>query len=263
MAKEKSILEISSIVFEESKEELKVKGKVVDVEGDLQGPPGFQPDSALFIKFQERSLRDHIGGAKTEETGLRTPRFTAQVDMFLTCADALCGGDELHAAKQQSALAALQKYAITYWSLHFQELAEAETVAKVEDGFSVSEDQLVLVVEALYRITTNQKDVTDLFFKYPNFVYDQFDSDISDVMASWAGRALQCTQRKLSTEAVQWAKKTVAEPKLVLQPLARGHVLHWMSQVGDTSIMISFQIAMKAYKTVCITTELQDLAYRY
>jgi hypothetical protein len=195
--------------------------------------PDKLPDSALVVTFQERTLTEHISDARVPEAGLRTPRYFGAVELFITLVEVLCSNHE-----KQPSLKALENYAATFWLRHFIELGDIEDSA-LEKGyppFTPTEGQVINVVEALCRITSNDNDASLLRVQ---------------LMKRWAQKGLDCGSGKLSERSTDWAQATIADPRRVLQPLAKGHIADWYSRTLEEPIYAAFEVAWKAFQTVC------------
>lgn len=220
-------------------------------------------DSSLFLQFQERSLREHFRGETKSQAIIRDTPLVSYLNLFSTTVDVLTKNFET--PEQHSASVALQIYAVGYWLRTFVDLDEAEGPQDQEENededegtedkekdpkpFSATEDQIIQVVEGLHRITSNQNNVSGLIMDHGDKCYDSFDEDIAKVFGKWAKWGLECTQ-DLSKEAKQWATETTLKPEEVLQPLARGHVEYWFTQLFEEPVKRAYKIALKAFKTV-------------
>jgi tetratricopeptide (TPR) repeat protein len=222
-------------------------------DGETEFGPDFVPDSSLLLSLQERTLKEHICGAKTPEIGLRTPLFLSHFDIFSTCVEVLCDADEVEENHKQSARLTLQKYATENWFKHFLELFEPESddaEAEARINPLATEEQIIAVAEGIYRITSNQNDVLKLILQYSDACYDDLRESGPKPVKLWLERALKVTEFKMNQETTTWAQEIILDPSRILQPLTRGHVVHWFSQISDEDVKKAFKSALKAFKTV-------------
>lgn len=107
-------------------------------------------DDNLPLNFQERSLREFVHGeSATQQTCLCTPPFFAHLDLFLTTAELLCAKKD---APEREASVGLHNYAAFSWLRHFLDLDEAEKTAEEAGGSIATKEQIVSVIESLYRV---------------------------------------------------------------------------------------------------------------
>lgn len=80
--------------------------------------------------------------------------------------------------------------------------------------------------------------------------YDDFDEGVPYDIKLWAQKAIECSQDLLDKEMRLWAQRAVQNPAQVLQPLARGHVIHWFTEIHEDTASRAFKLAWKAFATV-------------
>jgi hypothetical protein len=132
--------------------------------------PAFEPmeegESTLMLYFQDRSLREHIWGAKAHEDGLRTPAFSAHLDIFLTAVQVLMSVAE---PRLEGKYSGLIDYAVFSWMKHFISLDFEDTAES-----SANEEQVMQVVEGLSRVISNAEVVSRRIYDSSDAYYDDF-----------------------------------------------------------------------------------------
>jgi hypothetical protein len=204
-------------------------------------------DDDVPLNFQERSLREFF----RQPGSMKMEPHTAQLKMFLTCIDVLCGSDNDTEPKKS-----LQVYAVTGWLKHLSDL-DAEAAASPE---------VVLVVEALARFLANTNNVASVIERTDppsSLMYDAL-GPLSDQLKNkhrlnlvkWANTATLQQKSIFSSQAWAWANSLASGHTDVTLDLTRGHLLNWFKTTDVASAQKAFGAAWDAMKTVSNSLEL-------
>ncbi|KAF4418032.1 Vegetative incompatibility protein HET-E-1 [Fusarium austroafricanum] len=254
-----SILDMSStLTWEERMQEMKQKAvfqKDPSVEAPFSDGTGeapeskYQPDSSLLIHFQASTLRDYMRTANaSSSSSLQTSSLLAHVEIFTTCAEVLCGTGSSDIAK------ALEKYAASYWMAHFVQIIDIATSKdKTSETYTIdaTDDLVINIIRCFSHICSNKNDTVKKLLLYEaGTCYDDFNSGgIPYAIKLWAQRALDFSQGMLEDEVKLWAQRAIEDPAHVLQPLTRGHIAHWFTEVHEDRASRAFKLAWKAFDT--------------
>jgi hypothetical protein len=215
-------------------------------DGTIPASGEIEDDITLILNFQERSLREFVRAAEVPEL-LRTPALQSYMDLFGTTVNLLCGAEENDPVLQDARID-LQNYAAFSWLKHFIDLTDDDI-----NEFALNESQVIAVAESLYCITSNQNNASQVIAQHSDVSYDDFTDDLKSVpekIQDLLRRYLACTKFALQPDTVPWAKRILRDPTDALQPLARGHVVHWFQQRLKEPAIQAYKIASKAFKTV-------------
>ncbi|RKK67718.1 hypothetical protein BFJ69_g14243 [Fusarium oxysporum] len=261
-----SILDMSStLVWEERIQEMQRKA-VVQKDSNVESTSDdgadkflchdkYQPDSSLLVHFQDNTLREYMRAANVPNSTLQTSPLLSHVDIFTTCAEVLCSPEEPGAPEKTEARQILEKYAANYWMAHFKHIIDIATSKK--DGLegetytiSAPDDLVIRVMQCFSIISSNKNDVVKKLLQHETGIcYDDFDEGVPYDIKLWAQKAIECSQDLLDKEIRLWAQRAVQNPAQVLQPLARGHVIHWFTEIHEDTASRAFKLAWKAFAT--------------
>ena len=204
---------------------------IESVEVDMSGS-GLTP-----LAFQERSLREYFQAVDVDENGLRTPPSAAHLNIFEMATDLLISADVQLKDTQQPKLLS---YAASFWAQHFVEI----------DLSKASDEEVKHVVNILYKIMTNHRNVARVFEHFSEFSYSEMTPEKEGLwlnnLKEWTSSASKIPGL-LDPEVDTWAKAitTSQEPMMTL---ARGHVINWYAQNNGWRILKAFTFARDAFK---------------
>ncbi|SCO88932.1 uncharacterized protein FRV6_13060 [Fusarium oxysporum] len=265
-----SILDMSSTLVWEEHIQKRQRNEVVHKDSNVEGPSDhkvgivesrdkYQPDSSLLLHFQENTLRDYMRSANVPNSTLQTSPLLSHVDIFTTCTEVLCSPEESEAPGNADARQTLQKYAANYWMAHFKQIiyiATSKTDGDQEQTYTVSapDEVVIQVIQGFCSISSNTNDVvkasSNLWRYNARSCYDDFnDKGVSYFIQLWVQKALECSPNLLGEEVRLWARRAVENPAQVLQPLARGHVIHWFTEIHEETASRAFKFAWQAFIT--------------
>ncbi|RGP64446.1 vegetative incompatibility het-e-1 [Fusarium longipes] len=259
-----SILDMSStLVWEERIREMQRKA-IVQKDSTLENQSDdvanvprqdmYQPDGSLLVHFQDNTLREHMRQADPSCSTLQTPPLQSHVDIFSTCVEVLCTSEKPEALENTDEKHKLQKYAANYWVAHLKRIIDIGT--SEDDSpqgkvytVSASDELVTQVIECLSTISSNTNDVANKLSQHgKGACYEDFnDPAMPYFIMLWVQKALESSQSLLSEQARLWAEAIVQNPAQILQPLARGHVLHWLAEIHQDSALRAFELAWKAF----------------
>ncbi|KAH7246754.1 hypothetical protein BKA59DRAFT_439422 [Fusarium tricinctum] len=261
-----SVLDMSSTLVWEELIQRKQRNEVVHKDSHVEGPSEdeadkaqsrdiYQPDSSLLLHFQENTLREYMRSANVPNSTLQTPPLLSHVDIFTTCAEVLSAPEEPKAPGNADARRILQKYAANYWMAHFKQIIDIATsktdgVQKQTYTISAPDQVVTRVIQCFSSISSNKSDVVKKLLQYnAGSCYDDFNDGLPYFIKLWAQKALECSPNLLGEDVRLWAQRAVENPAQVLQPLARGHVIHWFTEIHEDTASRAFKLAWKAFVT--------------
>ncbi len=208
-------------------------------------------DKDSLLKFRTNLLRQHIVSAReVRSNDLRTPELDALIETLSTLADVLCTPDNSFNLAKENVRKRLESYAAMSWMDVLQRIQHAMEKSTIKGNpIKASDEQARLIVDALYQITSNNNNrVSQVIGRAADSCYDNIGFHFFKICKGFAARALELEQ--LPVDLRSWAERTVAQPWNLLQTLARGHVIQCFEQVLHKPIMKSYELALKATKTV-------------
>lgn len=206
-------------------------------------PEKLEDDGAFPIRFQERSLKDYFRAMNTDESGFRTPPSSAHITIFIMCVTVLCG---FHQERGKEVGNRLKEYAARFWVHHFFDI----------DIDTVSQETVVIVVEALANVLRNQNNASRIIELYGNPYLDDFRrpqggngaksmrwNTFLDRISTWTRRAAGIDTNRFYRGTVQFVKEANAFPQRIMAPLAYAHVSNWFRQTDQEGISFKFALA--------------------
>lgn len=200
------------------------------------------------IQLRHASLVDYFRNPATVSSPLATAVVDAQIDLAVTCMDALCS--EVGDAQFEDKVV-LEEYAVSSCFNHLRNV----------DIDSVSDHQIVRVVEGLVELLLNKVEyVASSLERNSDQSYRGFrpasdpNSPDRDLALKWFRKAcnLSLGSDMLRPESAAWIKGITTNPLQLLLPLARQHVLNWFESLGSQDASNALDCAVKAVVTVWI-----------